>query len=165
MYFASRGNHHPITSVEWNHTGSLLASASVSDTDVIVWEVDTTRCVPLKRIGVPCALLKWSPNSHRLCASTVGNVFRVWSTSNWIPERWTVPNGSIQSAAWSPCSNHLIFVVTNETILYRLCFVDDQLYQGKIRVGRRPSKARINAHCSKKLIFFPVLFSRSCNGA
>lgn len=129
--FPFRGNHHPITSIEWNHTGSLLASASVSDTDVIVWEVDTNRCVPLKRIGVPCALLKWSPNSNRLCSSTVRNVFRVWNTTNWIPERWTVPNGSIQSAAWSPCSNHLIFVVTNDTILYRLCFVDDQLYQGK----------------------------------
>lgn len=131
--FSFRGTHHSITSLEWNHTGSLLATASVNDADAIVWEVDTGRFVPLKRIGVPCALLKWSPSSNRLCASTVGNVFRVWNTHNWIPERWTVPNGSIQSAAWSPCSNHLIFVVTNETILYRLCFVDDQLYQSKFR--------------------------------
>lgn len=155
-----RGNHHPITSVDWNHTGNLLASASISDTDVIVWEVDTGRCVPLKRIGVPCALLKWSPNSSRLCSSTIGNVFRVWNATNWVPERWTTLNGAIQSAAWSPCSSHLVFVVTNETILYRLCFVDDQLYQSKFTLTMTIElKSRV-----KNNIIFMIFFSRSNNG-
>lgn len=98
--------------------------------------MDTNRSVPLKRIGMPCALVKWSPNNQRLMCSTVGNVFRIWKTNEWVPERWTIPTGSqsIQSAAWSPCSNHLLFVTTNEPILYSLCFIEEQLYKGMLNV-------------------------------
>lgn len=102
----------------------------MSDPNAVVWDVDTNRSIALKRIGMPCALTKWSPNNQRLFTSTVGSVFRVWQTNKWIPERWTIPTGSIQSAAWSPCSNHLLFVTTNEPILYSLCFIEEQLYKG-----------------------------------
>lgn len=129
LYSNFRSSHYPITSLEWNHTGSLLATASVRDRDILIWEADTGRTIPLKRIGLPCALIKWSPNSHRIFTSTIGNVFRVWETNKWTPQRWTMPIGSIQSAAWSPCSNHLLFVTVNEPILYRLCFVEDQIYK------------------------------------
>lgn len=130
--------------------GTLLATSSVNDTDVIIWNVDTNTHIPLKRIGLPAALVYWSPNSQRLFASTIGNVFRVWHTENWTPERWTVPNGSIQSAAWSPCSNHLIFVTTADPILYRLCFVDDQLYQSKFPA--RSSCSYDSNKCSPALV-------------
>lgn len=40
-------------------------SVSISDPNAIVWEVDSDRYVPLKRIGMPCALVKWSPNNQR----------------------------------------------------------------------------------------------------
>lgn len=125
------GNHQPVSSVEWNRNGSLLVSVSMTDANAIVWDVDTNRSIPLKRIGLPCAICLWSPNNQRLFTSTVGGVFRVWETNKWTPERWVVPTGSIQSAAWSPCSNHLLFVTTNEPILYSLCFIEEQLYKGK----------------------------------
>lgn len=130
--FHYSGNHHPISSIEWNRNGSLLVSVSMNDPNAIVWDVDTNRSVPLKRIGMPCALAKFSPNNQRLFTSTVGNVFRIWKTNKWVPERWTIPIGSqsIQSAAWSPCSNYLLFVTTNEPILYSLCFIEEQLYKG-----------------------------------
>lgn len=124
------GNHFPVTSIEWNHHGTLLATASINDTDVLMWDVDNNRNTPLKRIGFPCALLKWSPGSQRLCSTTVGNVFRVWETNKWTPERWTVPTGSIQSAAWSPCSSYLLFVTTDASTLFSLQFVEEQLYAG-----------------------------------
>ena len=117
----------PVTSLTWNHNGTLLATASTNDTDVLMWDVDQNRNTPLKRIGFPCALLKWSPSSQRLCATTVGNVFRVWETNTWAPERWTIPNGAVQSAAWSPCSSYLLFVTTEESLLYSLRFVEEQL--------------------------------------
>lgn len=129
--YIHRGNHRSISSLQWNHMGTLLATSSVNNSDVIIWNVDTNKSTPLKRIGLPASLLFWSPNSQLLFASTIGNVFRVWNTDKWSPERWTIPKGSIQSAAWSPCSNHLIFITTSDTILYRLCFVDEQLYQSK----------------------------------
>lgn len=126
------GNHFPVTSIEWNHNGTLLATASINDTDVLMWDVDNNRNTPLKRIGFPCALLKWSPGSQRLCSTTVGNVFRVWETNKWTPERWTVPTGSIQSAAWSPCSSYLLFVTTDASTLFSLQFVEEQLYAGNL---------------------------------
>lgn len=64
--------------------------------------------------------------------STVGCVFRVWSTDDWTPERWTVPFGAIQSAAWSPCGGYLLFVTTDEPYIYSLCFADEQLFASKI---------------------------------
>lgn len=106
-------------------------SVSTSDPNAIIWEIDTNRQSQLKRIGMPCALVQWSPNNQRLFTSTVGNVFRVFETNKWTPERWVVPKGSIQSAAFSPCSNHLLFVTTNEPILYSLCFTEEQLYKGR----------------------------------
>lgn len=132
ILFLFSTNHHPISSLEWNRNGSLLVSVSLSDPNAILWDVDSNRNVPLKRIGMPCALAKWSPNNQRLFTSTVGSVFRVWQTNKWTPERWIVPSGSIQSAAWSPCSNHLLFVTTNDTILYSLCFMEEQLYRGML---------------------------------
>lgn len=130
MYYSHSTNHHPISALEWNRNGSLLVSVSLSDSNAMIWDVDTNRNIPLKRIGMPCALAKWSPNNQRLFTSTVGGVFRVWQTNKWTPERWTIPAGSIQSAAWSPCSNHLLFITTNDSILYNLCFMEEQLYRG-----------------------------------
>ncbi|XP_031625036.1 aladin [Contarinia nasturtii] len=123
-------NHHPISSLEWNRNGSLLVSVSLSDPNAIIWDVDTNRNIPLKRIGMPCAIAKWSPDNQRLFTSTAGSVFRVWQTSKWTPERWTIPTGAaIQSAVWSPCSNHLLFITTTDTILYSLCFLEEQIYR------------------------------------
>lgn len=121
-------NHFPVTSLEWTHNGNLLISASIKDSNLIIWDVDQNRNTPLKRIGPPCALLTLSSDGNRLFSSTVGNVFRVWTTNRWQPERWTVPYGSIQTAAWSPCGQYLLFITTDEPILYCLQFIEEQLY-------------------------------------
>lgn len=122
-------NHTPVTSIAWNPDGSLLASASINSPDILIWDVDKAASAPLKRVGLPCSLLKWSPDGTSLFSSTVGNVFRVWATEkNWTPDRWTIGNGSIQSAEWSPCNSFLLFVNSNEPILYQLQFVEEQLF-------------------------------------
>ncbi|KAL5275604.1 AAAS family protein [Megaselia abdita] len=122
-------NHTPVTSIEWNPDGSLLASASINSTDILIWDVDKVASAPLKRVGLPCSLLKWSPDGTSLFSSTVGNVFRVWATEKkWVPDRWTIGSGSIQSAQWSPCNSFLLFVNSNEPILYQLQFVEEQLF-------------------------------------
>lgn len=110
-----------------------MASASINDTDILIWDTDNNKNVALRRIGFPCVLLKWSPNNRYLCSTTIGNVFRVWETDKWSPERWTVANETVQSAAWSPCSNFLLFVTTGEPILYSLEFAENQLYASKYR--------------------------------
>ena len=115
-------------SVEWNSIGSLLASSSINSPDILIWDVDQNRNIPLKRVGSPCSLLLWSPDDSRLCSTTINNVFRVWDTNKWLPDRWTILNGTVQSLAWSPCSSYLLFVTTNEPYLYCLRFFDEQLF-------------------------------------
>ncbi|XP_037826248.1 aladin [Lucilia sericata] len=136
--FLKNPNHCPITSVQWNSDGTLLASASIGDTDVLIWNVDKMQNTALKRVGPPCSLLKWSPDGSCLFSSTVGNVFRVWSCDKkWQPERWTITTGTIQSACWSPCGGFLLFVTSEEPILYRLQFFEEQLFQ----TGSAPKQA------------------------
>ncbi|XP_053688207.1 aladin isoform X1 [Sabethes cyaneus] len=158
-------NHFPVTSVEWSPNGCLLATASINDSDVLIWDVEQNRQVPLRRIGLPCALLKWSPTGSRLCSTTVGNVFRVWQTNKWTPDRWTINHGTIQSIVWSHTGSHLLFVTTEESFLYGLGFVEDEVFTatlipksalpiadlsklttGQVEVGGRPQAL---AWCSK----------------
>lgn len=127
-YIQFSGKHFPITSLEWSPNGSVLATASINDSDILIWNVDENRNTPLKRVGPPCTLLKWSSDGFRLLSTTVGNVFRVWNTNTWTPDRWTVPNGAVQSAAWSPRGDCLLFVTTDESVLYSLPFVEEQLF-------------------------------------
>lgn len=88
------------------------------------------KCI-LKRFGPPSALIQWSPNGAYLFASTVGSIFRVWSTCNaWEAERWSVARGYVQSACWSPCGSFLLFVTSVESMLYRLQFHEEQVFQG-----------------------------------
>ncbi|XP_055615358.1 aladin-like [Toxorhynchites rutilus septentrionalis] len=151
------GNHFPVTSVEWSPNGCLLASASINDPAILIWDVDQNKQVPLRRVGPPCALLKWSPTGSRLCATTVSNVFRVWKTDRWTPDRWTINSGTIQSVVWSHSGSHLLFVTTEESLLYCLGFIEDEVFTstfapksalpiadlskitiGKVEVGGRP---------------------------
>lgn len=107
---------------------ALLVSASPNDSDLIIWDVDFSRNVPLKRVGHPCSLVKWSPDESKLFSATVGGVFRVWDAEKWTPERWTVKCGTIQSVAWSPCSKHLLFVTTEDQLIYALKFANEELF-------------------------------------
>ncbi|TMW40060.1 hypothetical protein DOY81_014859 [Sarcophaga bullata] len=147
--FLKNPNHCPITSVQWNTDGTLLASSSIGDTDVLVWNVDKMQNTALKRVGQPCALLKWSPDGAYLFSSTVGSVFRVWSCDQkWQPERWTITSGYIQSACWSPCGNFLLFVTSEEPILYRLQFFEEHLFQ----TGSAPKLALPVADLTKTVV-------------
>lgn len=89
----------------------------------------------LRRVGPPCSLLKWSPDSAYLFSATIGNVFRVWSTDKkWAAERWTIGAGTMQSACWSPCGTFLLFVTSEDPILYRLQFFEEQIFTSEFAI-------------------------------
>ncbi|EDX02835.1 aladin [Drosophila yakuba] len=122
-------NNLPITSMQWNRDGTQLATASIGDRSIIIWQPDNGMMQPLKRLGPPGSLLKWSPDNDWLFAATVDRVFRVWNChQQWTTERWVCgPGGYIQTACWSPCGRFLLFVSSAEPILYRLQFVQQSL--------------------------------------
>lgn len=122
------GSHFPVTSLEWNFNGTLLATASMKDSSVIIWNVDANTCVPLRRTSPPYLHLQWSLNGSYLFTSTVGSVFRVWNAETWQSDRWTIASGHVQSFQWSPCARFLLFVTSEDTLLYSLGFADELLF-------------------------------------
>lgn len=122
------GNHFPVTSLEWNSNGSLLASASMKDSSILIWDVDKNSCVPLRRTSPPHLHLQWSLNGAYLFTSSIGNVFRVWNCEMWNSDRWTVASGHVKSFQWSPCARFLLFVTSDDPVLYSLGFADELLF-------------------------------------
>ncbi|XP_070494130.1 aladin-like [Chironomus tepperi] len=121
-------NHFPVTSLEFNHNGNLLATASINDTSILIWDIDKNTCVPLRRFSVPFLKLQWSLNGSYLFTSTVGNIFRVWDCEKFKSDRWTISGGHIQSFQWSPCAKFLLFVTSKDPVLYCLGFADEPLF-------------------------------------
>lgn len=122
------GNHFPVTSLEWNSNGTLLATASMKDSSVLIWDVEQNCCVPLRKTSAPYLHLQWSLNGAYLFTSTIGNVFRVWNCENWKSDRWTIASGHVQSFQWSPCARFLLFTTSDDPILYSLGFADELLF-------------------------------------
>ncbi|XP_034119386.1 aladin [Drosophila albomicans] len=117
-------NKVPISTLQWSQDGTLLATGSIADPDILIWQIDNGSMLPLRRIGPPGSLLKWSPDNEWLFASTVGRVFRVWKCNErWTTDRWVCNEGNVQAACWSPCGRFLLFASTAEPILYRIEFV------------------------------------------
>ncbi|KAH8300824.1 hypothetical protein KR018_005562 [Drosophila ironensis] len=124
----------PISSLQWSKDGTLLVTSSIGDRAIIVWQPDNQAMQPLKRLGPPGCLLRWSPGNDWLFAGTVDRVFRVWHCSRqWRTERWVcAPGESVQAACWSPCGRYLLFVSSAEPILYRLQFVQPSLIHSSV---------------------------------
>lgn len=125
-------NHTPVTSIAWNSNGNLLASASLKDSSILIWNVDKNICVPLKKTSPPCLHLQWSLNNAFLFSSSIGSSFRVWNCEDWNSDKWTIGTGQhVQSFQWSPCAKFLLFVTSEEPILYVLGFSDEALFNEK----------------------------------
>ncbi|XP_041479263.1 LOW QUALITY PROTEIN: aladin-like [Lytechinus variegatus] len=120
----SHNGHAPITCLSWDPRGRLLVSSSPSDTAILVWDVPREACVPLRRAGGGgVALLRYSPDSSKLFASSPSQVFRVWETRTWTCEKWTQLSGRCQSACWSPDGRFLLFCTENEPAIFALNFI------------------------------------------
>lgn len=113
-------SHFPVTSVEWNSSGTILATASISEPDVLLWDIDQNRFTPIRRVGPPSAQLCWAPDSSALCISTVGKSFRIFKSQSWQLHRWDLKDGSVQAMAWTPCKEFLLFCTTGDNFLYSL---------------------------------------------
>ncbi|KAH8386718.1 hypothetical protein KR093_002159 [Drosophila rubida] len=122
-------NNLPINTLQWQRDGALLATSSIADPNILIWQPDNGTMYPLRRIGPPGSLLKWSPDNEWLFAGSVGRVFRVWKCNeSWTADRWVCNGGNVQAACWSPCGRFLLFASTAEPVLYRIQFV--QLHLG-----------------------------------
>ncbi len=76
-----------MSALAWSPDGRLLATGSVYDSRVLVWDVATGVPAALQRFG-GTTLLRWSPDGAYLFAGGVNGVFRLWETNTWTCDRW-----------------------------------------------------------------------------
>lgn len=112
--------HFPVTAVEWNSEGTLLATASIRESDVLLWDIDQNRYEAIRRVGPPSVHLTWIFKSQFLCTSTVGKSFRIWHQFDWINDRWDLKQGRVQSVVSLPDQPRILFCTTEDNFLYSL---------------------------------------------
>ncbi|XP_074647828.1 aladin-like isoform X2 [Tubulanus polymorphus] len=119
----SQSGHCPITSLAWCPKGGVLVSASAADTAMMVWDVATEVCIPLRRYGGGgVSLLRWSPDGSKLLSATPSTIFRVWDSQTWTCEKWSKLAGRCQVACWNPQGTVLLFATRDEPTIYSLTF-------------------------------------------
>eukprot|EP00250_Pteridium_aquilinum_P020709 c24912_g3_i1 orf=42-1442(+) len=94
-------SEHPVTSLTWNPSGRLLASASFYDPGFMILDVAQGTGTPLRRGFGGICLLQWSPKGDYLFSSHMDGVFRLWETESWTSEKWSSSGGPVVSAMWS----------------------------------------------------------------
>lgn len=135
-------NHFPVTSLEFNHNGTLLATASFNDNSILIWDIDKNQCTPLRKASVPFLNLQWNVDGSFIFSSTVGNIFRLFNCETWNSEKWSTSNGHVQSFQWSPCGKFLLFVTSEDPVLYCLGFADEPLLFNKSKTEiQQPQRA------------------------
>ena len=117
-------HHTPVNTLSWSPDGRLLASGSVCSDQVLVWDMVTGIPTPITAVAtVGVSLVKWSPGKgHYLFAGTLSKVIRVWETKTWTGERWTIPEGSCQTACWNPTGKMLMLGVAGSPHLWTFSF-------------------------------------------
>ena len=120
MRFLSSGDG-PITNLAWNPDGTLLAAASPSSPDLVVWSMDIGLPTRLSRAGGGVSLVSWSPSGNYLLAASTGNTFRIWETSSWTAEKWTL-DAPVTSIVWSHDSRFVLVAIQgrSDIFAYRL---------------------------------------------
>ncbi|KAH8282690.1 hypothetical protein KR054_009143 [Drosophila jambulina] len=115
--------HTCVTSLQWNEDGTILVSAALGSRHIILWEPDYQQkmhLIPDPGNKSSISLLRFSTDFKEiLCASCSGGASvcqldrSTWSSQEQVPVR-----GRIQTAVWTTCSSHLLFVEEGSTQLY-----------------------------------------------
>uniref|UniRef100_A0A6P4F164 Uncharacterized protein LOC108044530 n=1 Tax=Drosophila rhopaloa TaxID=1041015 RepID=A0A6P4F164_DRORH len=126
------GNHHMrilqdeghsyVTSLQWNEDGTILISAALGSSHIILWETDCQqkiRLVPAPDSLSAFSLLRYSPNFQVLFCSScqTGASFCQLNRSKWRSEQ-ILKRSRIQTAVWTTCSSYLLFVREGTTRIY-----------------------------------------------
>ena len=142
MRLYATSKHHDIVSISWCPRGDLLASASPSSSDVMIWNVDTGLSTPLTcTYGHGVHIVRWSYNYYYLFAGAFTNKIFIWETRSWRCESWKLTNGMCQCATWSPDGELIVFSETGTSALWTLALhhtpprIDGELMKMKIDVG------------------------------
>lgn len=139
-------NHAPVTSVTWNPEGDLLVSSSLTDSNMIIWDVSRESGIPLKRVGSGgLCFTRWSSCGSRLFSASCSKVFRIWNIGTgapWMPEKWTVSSGRVAAACFGP-NLTLLFTSTEDPATVFSMPLEDHIFDVKTVGNFNDSKVAV----------------------
>lgn len=124
--FLTWSSHRPVTSLAWTTNGLTLFSASPCDNRVVAWDVSRTDGLPTPLVAITgggITHLSFSPTGKLFLTATPSTEFRVWNSGHdWSNEKWTNLIGRLQTSAWSPDGNTLLFATEADSVVYAVDF-------------------------------------------
>ncbi|KAH8255399.1 hypothetical protein KR038_002435, partial [Drosophila bunnanda] len=123
MRILEEKGHTYVTSLQWNEDGTILVSASLGSKHIILWEPDyqqKMRLIPDPASKSSISLLRFSPDFKEILCASCSNGASVCQLdrSMWRYLEQVPIKGRIQTAVWTTCSSHLLFVKEGSTRLY-----------------------------------------------
>ncbi|KAK2709786.1 hypothetical protein QYM36_013454 [Artemia franciscana] len=114
----------PIVSLSWNPKTDQLAFGTCTDSTLAVWDTQSE-----KEFSVPAAgsggitQLHWSWDGQKLVSTSPLLPFRIFEFEPILKSaKFCAEAGRVQSIAWSPCNQHMIFADSENPRLFGLSF-------------------------------------------
>ncbi|XP_039479294.1 aladin isoform X1 [Drosophila santomea] len=114
--------HQYVTSMQWNEDGTILITAALGSSHIVLWEPDSQqkiRLIPNPESSSSFSLLRYSPDFQVLfCASCdAGASLCQLNRSEWRSKQVLMQH-RIQTAVWTPCGSFLLLVTDGSTRIY-----------------------------------------------
>ncbi|XP_017042782.1 aladin [Drosophila ficusphila] len=115
--------HTYVTCLQWNEDGTILLSAALGSSNIVMWEPDRREKIHLfpvfSRVS-SISLLRFSPDFLFCASCEEGGVFCLMNRSKPWKSEEVLQQGHIQTAVWTICSKYLLFAKEGDTQVYSL---------------------------------------------
>eukprot|EP01097_Dermamoeba_algensis_P009367 TRINITY_DN6594_c0_g1_i1.p1 TRINITY_DN6594_c0_g1~~TRINITY_DN6594_c0_g1_i1.p1 ORF type:complete len:408 (-),score=53.98 TRINITY_DN6594_c0_g1_i1:233-1456(-) len=146
--YLSHPGHFPVTSLAWSPDGLQLATGSLLDDAILIWDIGLGYANPIRRAGnITC--LSWSPNGFYLFAGSTQSCFRVWETKTWTCEKWNLGSTYCQTGCWSDNGGYLLVAMAGEPEFHSFQFARIPPQIGGVHLRTDNVRTSLSSHLAE----------------